>query len=93
MKKEPEPGMHFIRIRTNELDERCRQRLNEELGMDEESIEVIMNLRDQVIALQARLRELESMLGTYQAGYNSRLIKFRQVFYEAEWEDLEETRE
>lgn len=45
MKKEPEPGMHFIRIRTDELDERCRQRLNEELGMDEESIEIIKSAR------------------------------------------------
>ena len=82
-----------MRLRTDELDERCRQRLNEELGLDEESVEVIMNLRDQVIALQARLRELEFMLGIYQAGYSSRLIRYRQVFYEAEWEDLEEINE
>jgi len=87
MKKEAESGMRFIRFITNELDERCRQRLNQELEMDEESIEVIMNLRSQVIALQERLRELESMLETYQAGYNSRLIKYREVFYEADWED------
>lgn len=87
MKKETEPGMRLIRIHTDELDEHCRHRLNEELGLDEESIEVIMNLRSQVIALQQRLRELESVLGTYQAGYNSRLIKYRQVFYEADWED------
>lgn len=87
MKKETELGMRFIRLITDQLDERCRQRLNEDLGMDEESIEVVMNLRNQVIALQQRLRELESMLETYQSGYNSRLIKYRQVFYEADWED------
>ena len=73
--------------RTNEVDECCRERLHEELEMDDESIEVIMNLRSQVIALQERMRELESMLEMYQSGYNSRLIKYRQVFYEADWED------
>ena len=85
MKKETELGIRFIHLQT---DERCRQRLSEELEMDDESIEVIMNLRSQVIALQQRLREMESMLETYQAGYNSRLIKYRQVFYEADWEDM-----
>jgi len=87
MKKETTFGMRFIRLQADELDERCRQRLNEELGIDDESVEVIMNLRSQVIALQERLRELESVLETYQAGHNSRFIKYRQVFYEADWED------
>ena len=87
MKNKTDLGMRFIRLITDQLDERCRQRLNEDLGMDEESIEVIMNLRSQVVALQQRLREMESMLESYQSGYNSRLIKYRQVFYEAEWED------
>lgn len=87
MKKETTFGMRFVRIQTDELDERCRQRLNEELEIDDESIDVIMNLRSQVITLQQRLRDMESMLQTYQAGYNSRLIKYRQIFYEADWED------
>lgn len=87
MNNKTETEVRFIRIRKDDLDERCRQRLNEALGMDEESIEVIMNLRSQVIALQERLRELESMMETYQSGYNSRLIKYRQVFFEADWED------
>lgn len=87
MKKETTFGMRFVRIQTDELDERCRQRLNEELEIDDESIDVIMNLRSQVIALQQRLRDMESRLETYQAGYNSRLIKYRQIFYEADWED------
>jgi len=87
MRKEAESRVRFIHLRTDEPNERCRQRLNEELGIDDESIEVIMNLRDQVIALQERMRELESMLETYQAGYNSRLIRYREVSYEADWED------
>lgn len=87
MNKKTETEIRFIRLRAEELDERCRERLQEELEMDEESIEVIMNLRSQVIALQERMRHLESILEMYQSGYNSRLIKYRQVFYEADWED------
>jgi predicted nuclease with TOPRIM domain len=87
MNNKTETEVRFIRIRKDDRDERCRQRLNEALGMDEESIEVIMNLRSQVTALQERLRELESMMETYQSGYNSRLIQYQQVFFEADWED------
>jgi hypothetical protein len=87
MNKQTETELRLIRRLTDELEARCRQRLNEELGVDEESIEVVMNLRHQVIALQDRLKELESALETYRSGYSSRLIKYRQVFYEADWED------
>ena len=74
----------------NEMDaayERCCQRLKEDLGLDEEAVEVILNLRNQVTVLQARLHRLESTLEIYQTGYGSRLTSYRQVFYEADWED------
>ena len=87
MNKQTEIELRWIRRLTDELEERCRQRLNAELGVDEESIEIIMNLRHQVIALQDRLKELESALETYRSGYSSRFIKYRQVVYEADWED------
>jgi hypothetical protein len=67
--------------------ERCCQRLKEDLGLDEESVEVILNLRKQVTVLQARLHRLESTLEIYQTGHGSRLTSYRQVFYEADWED------
>jgi hypothetical protein len=67
--------------------ERCCQRLKEDLGLDDEAIEVILNLRKQVTVLQTRLHRLESTLEIYQTGYGSRLTSYRQVFYEADWED------
>jgi len=67
--------------------ERCCQRLKEDLGLDDEAIEVILNLRNQVTVLQARLRQLESTVEIYQTGYGSRLTSYRQVFYEADWDD------
>ena len=68
--------------------ERCFQRLKEDLGLDEEAVEVILNLRNQVTVLQTRLHRLELTLEIYQVGYGSRLTSYRQVFYEADWEDI-----
>ena len=42
--------------------ERCCQRLKEDLGLDEEAVEVILNLRNQVTALQARLQSRRALL-------------------------------
>ena len=68
--------------------QRCWQRLKEDLGVDEEAVEVILNLRSQVTVLQSRLHQLEATLEIYQAGYGSRLTSYRQTFYEADWEDI-----
>lgn len=68
--------------------ERCCQRLKEDLGLDEEALEVILNLRNQVTALQARLHRVESTLEIYQVWHGTRLTSYRQVFYEADWKDI-----
>lgn len=67
--------------------ERCIQRLKEDLGLDDEALEVIVNLRNQVTLLQARLQSLEAEINVYQSSYGSRLTRYRQVYYEAEWEE------
>ena len=87
MNKETASVLRFIRLSASDSDERCRQRLHEALEIHDESIEVIMNLRSQVLALRERMKELESMLEMYQSRTNTRLIRYRQVFYEAEWEE------
>ena len=48
------------------MDERNRRRLKKDLGMNDEAVEVIMNLRSQVIALQRQIHELETLVETYQ---------------------------
>lgn len=77
-----------------ELDEpaleRCFQRLKEDLGLDEDAIEVILKLREQVVVLQDRLHTLESTLEIYEAGSSSRLTRYRKIVYEADWEEAQE---
>jgi hypothetical protein len=68
--------------------ERCCQRLKEDLGLDDEAIEVILNLRNQVTILQARLRRLESTLEIYEVWRGARLTRYREVFQEADSEDI-----
>jgi hypothetical protein len=68
--------------------ERCCQRLKEDLGLDDEAAEIILNLRNQVTVLQTRLRRLESTLEIYQVRRGARLTRYREVFQEADWEDI-----
>lgn len=68
-------------------DERCRQRLKDDLGLDDEAIDVIMRLRSQVTALQVRLQQVEWTLEVFQSGHHARLVRYREEVYEADWEE------
>jgi hypothetical protein len=70
--------------------ERCLQRLKEDLGLDDEALEVILNLRNKVTVLQAHLRTLETTMEIYESEHGSRLTRYRQVVYEAAWEETEQ---
>ena len=56
--------------------------------MDDEAVEIILNLRNQVMILQTRLRTLESTLEIHQMRHTTRLTSYREVFQEADWEDM-----
>ena len=68
--------------------DRYYQRLKEDLGVDEGAVEIIVNLRNQVMILQTRLRTLESTLEIHQVRHSTRLTRYREVFQEADWEDM-----
>ena len=70
--------------------ERCLQRLKEDLGFDEEALEVILNLRNKVASLQSRLRTLETTMEIYETEHGSRMTRYRKIVYEAEWEETEQ---
>ena len=46
---------------------RSQNRLREDLGIDEAAAETILHLRNQVVALQSRIRELETELNAQNA--------------------------
>ena len=68
---------------------RSQRRLQDDLGVDEVAAEVILGLRSQVIELQSQVRRLEAELGAQYAGQQMRLARYRNVYYEATWIELE----
>ena len=68
---------------------RSQRRLQDDLGVDEAAAEVILRLRSQVIELQSHIRKLEIELNAQYASQQLRLARYREVYYEASWIELE----
>ena len=68
---------------------RSQRRLQDDLGIDEAAAEEILRLRSQVIELQSQIRRLEAELTTQYADQHMRLARYRNVYYEATWIELE----
>lgn len=71
------------------FESRSQRRLHEDLGIDDVAADTILHLRNQVIALQSRIRELEAEIAIQQASQNVRLAGYREISYEATWIELE----
>jgi hypothetical protein len=65
-----------------------RQRLRQVLGINAAGVEVVLRLRNQVIALQTRVRQLETELAVREAGQNRRLRQHREACFEASWQEV-----
>ena len=50
---------------------------------------MVLRLRSQVIELQSHIRQLETELTAQYAGQHMRLARYRDVYYEANWIELE----
>jgi|GEM_PF-735277 hypothetical protein len=70
-------------------ESRGQRRLQDDLGVDEASAEAILRLRRQVIELQSHIRRLEAELTAQYASQHMRLARYREVYYEATWIELE----
>ena len=71
------------------FESRIQRRLQADLGVDEAAAEVILNLRSQVIELQAHIRRLEAELESQNASQHLRLASYREAYFEATWIELE----
>ncbi len=70
-------------------ESRMQRRLQDDLGVDAAAAQAILHLRSQVIELQAHIRRLEAELTTHAASQQMRLARYREVFDEAIWIELE----
>lgn len=74
----------------NQSDMERSARWLQELEVNSEGVEVILHMRQQVLELQARVRQLEEELGVRRQGHARWLTLYRETFYEATWRDAEE---
>jgi len=70
-------------------ESRSQRRLQKDLGVDEAAAEAILHLRKQVIELQAHIRQLETELNSQIDSQQFRLTRYREIYYEATWIELE----
>ena len=70
-------------------ESRSQRRLQDDLGVDEAAAEAILRLRSQVIELQSHIRRLETELTSQYASQHMRLARYREVYNEATWIELE----
>jgi hypothetical protein len=70
-------------------ESRSQRRLQDDLGIDEATAETILRLRSQVVECQSRIRHLEAELTAQHASQHLRLARYREVYYEATWIELE----
>jgi hypothetical protein len=73
---------------SSEAERLYRRRLREVLGVNAAGAEVILRLRRQAAELQARVRELEAELALREAGQNARLMQYREMCFEATWQEV-----
>jgi hypothetical protein len=70
-------------------ESRSQRRLRNDLGVNQAATESILRLRNQVVELQRRLRQLEIELTAQAGNQQMRLARYREVYDEAIWIELE----
>ena len=75
--------------RSEGYESRSQRRLQDDLGLDQAAAETILHLRRQVVELQAQVQQLQAELAAQSASQNMRLARYRDVYYEATWIEVE----
>ena len=75
--------------RSEGYESRSQRRLQDDLGIDQAAAETILYLRRQVIELQSHIRQLEAELAAQNASQHMRLARYREIYYEASWIEVE----
>lgn len=79
--------------RPPDAERTARRRLRQLLGVNAAGVEVIVHLRHQVIALQTRVRQLETQLAAREAGQHTRWTWHRETCLEASWQEMNDPEE
>ncbi len=72
----------------NDREARRARRLQEQLGLDEDAIEIVLAMRRQLIEMQREMQALELELNRHRRRHAQRMEGYR-VYYEATWRELD----
>jgi hypothetical protein len=77
----------------SESERLYRRHIQEVLGVNAAGVDMILRLRNQVIALQTQLRQLEVEISMWEAGQHMRLTRHRETCFEALWQEVPDPEE
>jgi hypothetical protein len=72
---------------SDQFTQRRRRRLREDLDLDEESVEIILRLRSQLVTMQKLVVELQAELAVRRSEHGRRFVEVRRSSSEALWRD------
>jgi hypothetical protein len=72
-----------------EYRQRCERRLQEELGIDPQDVEVILHMQAQIIRLHEQVRRLEQELESRRGSRAARFSHYHGMVIEATWYEAE----
>jgi hypothetical protein len=78
---------------SSESERLYRRHMQEVLGVNAAGVDMILRLRNQVIALQTQLRQLEVEISMWEAGQHMRLTRHRETCFEASWQEVPDPEE
>lgn len=86
---ENQPPERYWYVPCEGYESRSQRRLQKDLGVDKAAAEAILHLRNQVVELQSRIRQMEAELNAQQTSQQLHLTRYHEVYYEATWIELD----
>ncbi|MGE5225053.1 MAG: hypothetical protein ACM3PY_21670 [Omnitrophica WOR_2 bacterium] len=90
MAERKDPNRRYRKYFNEDYEQRCQRRLQDDLGINAEGVEMILQMRRQLMELQAQIQELEAELNMHMGARDLRLSRYREVYFEATWTEPEE---
>ncbi len=75
---------------SDQLVQRRRGRLSDDLALDEETVEMVLRLRTQLAAMQKLVLTLQSELARYHSDRTTRLSGYRRTSIDVVWREVSE---
>lgn len=80
---------HVYYYPPDDYEDRCRKRLQKELGVNSAGADVILHMRRQILEMQERIRQMEAELISYRLRKETLLGHYQIEYYEAYWRDID----